>query len=356
MEAPVEIAAFWYDGQSARRHEGIARWDGGDALNLLAEESEMTVPFADLAFVEKGPNDAAFARKSNDGFRLTFKDPVPDALAARLPRAQKYGGWIDRFGLAKASAVFAAISAALVAAVMTAPTWLGPRVPESWERSIGNAMVGDLGNRLCHTPESDAALKRLAEQLDPGRPVTRVGIANIGMVNAVALPGGQVLIFDGLLQEADDPDELAGVVGHEIGHVRERHVMQSLLRQFGLSILLGGLKSDIGTTVFGVASMSYSREAEREADAFSRKQLSRADISPVGTAQFFGKLKKQQGMDEDSWIGWIASHPMPKEREDAFRDAVIKNHHYRAALTDAEFTAMKQACKKDPDVEEFSPF
>lgn len=354
------IPAFWYDGQVARRRDGIAVWDGGGDLRLESEGYALSVSIADLIFVERGPMDGAYARRatanaSDDGFRLAFTGPVPEALAARLPRGQRFGKWIDGLGLSKAAALFAAISAALVAVVLTAPTWLGPRIPPAWERRMGDAMLGDLGNRICHTPASDAALAGLVARLDPGRPVTRVGIANIDMVNAVALPGGQVLVFDGLIRESTTPDELAGVIGHEIGHVRERHVMQALLRQFGLSVLLGGINSDVGSGVFGIAAMRYSREAEGEADLFARDRLAAADISPKGTADFFGHLSKDAG-DGPEWAGWIASHPMPKEREALFRKATVKGKTYRPALTRAEYEAIREACAKDPDVEEFDFF
>lgn len=354
------IPAFWYDGQVARRRDGVAVWEGGDLLRLESVDGAMTVPLADLVFVERGAMDGAYGRRTtarmpDDGFRLAFTGTVPDALAARLPKGQRFGAWIDRLGLPRAAALFAAISAALVAVVLTAPTWLGPRIPPAWERKIGDAMLGDLGNRLCHTPASDAALAKLVARLDPDRPVTRVGIANIDMVNAVALPGGQVLVFDGLVQESTTPDELAGVIGHEIGHVRERHVMQALLRQFGLSVLLGGVNSDVGSGVFGVAAMRYSREAEREADLFARDRLAAADVSPKGTADFFGHLRKDGG-DGPAWAGWIASHPRPGDREALFRKAVVPGKAYAPALTRAEYDAIRDACTKDPDVEEFDFF
>ena len=71
---------------------------------------------------------------------------------------------VDRFGLLQASVAFAVVSAAAVFAFMTAPEWLGPRIPQSWGRNLGDAMVGDLGNRLCSTPQGDAALAKLLER------------------------------------------------------------------------------------------------------------------------------------------------------------------------------------------------
>ena len=244
---------------------------------------------------------------------------------------------------------------AAVALFMTAPEWLGPRIPESWERNLGDAMVGDMGNRLCHTEEGDAALAKLLDAVDPADQQVRAGVANIGMVNAVALPGGQVMLFDGLVQDAETPEELAGVLGHEVGHVRERHVMTALLRQFGLSILLSGANSGVGDTIFGLASMGYSRDAEREADEYARERMAESDISPLGAAEFFERIGGDEEGEENAIVGWVSSHPDPRERAKAYR-AAAKGKTFEPVLTDAEFQALKQMCAKDPDVEEFDFF
>ncbi len=237
---------------------------------------------------------------------------------------------------------------------MTAPNWLGPRVPETWERRIGAVMVGDLAPFTCTTAQSDAALAALVRDVDGGQSRITVQIAKIDMVNAVALPGGRVLIFDQLVQEAKSPDELAGVLAHEIGHVRKRHVMQALLRQFGLSILLSGANSDLGGTLGGVATMGYSRKAEREADAWSRGRLAAADISPAATAAFFGRLRKLDPTAGNKQLGYLNSHPDPGEREQAFAKAVQAGKVYRPALDPAQFAALKAACSQDKEAKQWS--
>ena len=100
----------------------------------------------------------------------------------------------------------------------------------------------------------------------PGQPPVRVQLIKLDMINAVAVPGARVLVFDGLVQQARSPDELAGVIGHEIGHVRKRHVMQAMLREFGLSALLSQSKSALGNTLGQLTALRYSRQAEGEAD------------------------------------------------------------------------------------------
>ena len=346
------VEASWYDGLTAKKRDGHAALAGSELLLTEDDGTRTAMPLQDLRFVETRPEGPVLTLNDNRGFRLRLLGAIPDDLAARLPGESRYGHWIDGLGLPRAAVLFAGISAVALAVVMTAPSWLGPMIPASWERRAGDAVIGDMGNTLCHSEFGDPALKQLAAAIDPERPVTRVDIANIGMVNAVALPGGRVVVFDGLVQEAESADELAGVVAHEIGHVRERHVMQALLRQFGLSILLGGFNSDVGSGIFGIASTSYTRAAEREADDYARERLAAADISPLGAAAFFERLKDDHG-DGPEWAAWVATHPVPSERQKQFEDAARQGADYRPALPEADFAALKASCKEDADVEEF---
>ncbi len=282
------LPAHWYDGQSALRREGFARWDGAGNLVLAQDgEAPVTIALDTLKYREQRRDETIYGMTDEPDFRLVLPTQTAPGLAAKLPQKSDYGAWVDRIGLGRAAAAFAVVSVAAVALFMTAPNWLGPMVPERWERQLGNAMIGDLGNRLCHTPQGDAALAKMLGEVDPGAEKVRAGVANSEMVNAVALPGGQVLLFDGLIQQAESAEELAGVLAHEVGHVRERHVMTALLRQFGLSALASGFGGGFGESAMALAGMSYSRDAEREADEYARAQMARSDISPDGAAEFF---------------------------------------------------------------------
>ena len=350
MEESFRAPAHWYDGHSAVRHEGEALWDGAQQIALRSASSNLDISLRELVYAEERGGQKVYRWTGDEDFRLILPADLPPGLAAALPAQRSYGTWIDRLGFGKATVIFAAVSAGLLALFFTAPNWLGPRIPASWERSMGDALVGNFGNRLCHTPEGDAALAKLLSKVDPGEEKVRAGIANSTDVNAVALPGGQILIFDGLVQEAETPEELAGVLGHEVGHVRERHVMTALLRQFGLTVLLSGMNTGVGDTLFGLAAMDYSRDAEREADEYSRARMAESGISPIGAAEFFERLGKRYAYDEDSLLGWASSHPSPGERAEAYR-AAAKGKTFRPVLTEQEFGALKTMCEEDEDVE-----
>jgi beta-barrel assembly-enhancing protease len=348
--------ASWYDGVTALRHDGQASWDASGTLVLdKPGAAAVAIPLADLRFQDAGGNRRIYTRAGSPDFRLHLPRDLPPALARRLPAPVTYGRWIDRLGLGPATVALGIASAAAVALFLTAPQWLGPMVPPAWERRIGDAMVGDLGNRLCVTPASEAALAKLASAIEPGGSDVRLGIANVDMVNAVALPGSRVLLFDGLVQQAGTPEEVAGVLAHEVGHVRARHVMSAMLRQFGLTILLAGANSGTIGSLFGIATLTYSRAAEQEADAMGRQMLARADISPLGAADFFRRMSGEQDELEDE-ANWFASHPAPRERAAAYRAAALPGHAYQPPLTAAEFAALKRACRDDRDVEGFDLF
>lgn len=356
MEGSFLVPAAWYDGRSALRHDGTAEWDGADGLLLRpGHGAPVALDLGQLRYAEQRRDDTIFHRADEPDFRLILTGTLPPGLAARLPARRTYGAWIDRIGLGRAAAGFAVMSAGALALFLTAPAWLGPMVPQSWERRLGDAMVGDLGNRVCATPESERALAQLVDRVDPARHQVRVGIANAAMVNAAALPGGQVLLFDGLVQEAETPDELAGVLAHEVGHVRERHVMTALLRQFGLSVLTSGFNTNLGAGGVAALNMGYSRNAEREADAWSRRSLAQSGISPAGIARFFERQAAENGEDPAA-LKWLSSHPEQKERARAFRTAVQPAKDYTPALSAAEFAALKNACRLDPDVKRFELF
>jgi beta-barrel assembly-enhancing protease len=345
-------SAWHYDGKSAvRRTVEIQTIADGF---FLAETERRHGPFAfdDLNFV--GDRDGAhiYGLDGNDGWRLGLVGTVPSDIAARLPAKRIYGGWIDRLGIGRAALTFAGVSAAVVAIVLFAPQWLAPLIPSSVEQSMGDALIGDFGGRFCHTKAGSAALAKLVRSLDDDPRDLKVEVAKIDMVNAVALPGNYVILFDGLVKTAKSPDEVAGVLAHEIGHVRERHVMQAMLRQMGLAVVLGGMDGTGGSMLSGALSMSYTRDSERAADRHSMKALSGASISPIATADFFDRLAKMSGETQSgktliSVAGYMSSHPLSAERKKAFQNSVVKGKDYKPALTSAEWTELKTMCTQD---------
>lgn len=344
--------AWHYDGKSAVKRKVEVQVIGQQFFLLETERRHGPFAFADVQYVTQQGDVDVYGLADRDGWRLMLSGPVPNDICALLPSPRKYGRVVDRLGLGKAAIAFALTSAAAVAIVLFSPQWLAPLIPASVDNRLGDALVGDFGGRFCHTQAGDAALKKLVASLDASPGDLQVEIAKIDMINAVALPGGNVILFDGLVKQAQSPDEVAGVLAHEIGHVRKKHVMQALLRQMGLAVVLGGIDGNSGALVNNMLAMSYSRDSEAEADAHSMQVLGQAYISPVGTASFFDRLSRLDGsagsVNQNADItSYLSSHPLSGSRKAAFEKSIVKGKNYKPALTSAEWNALKSMCTQD---------
>ncbi|MCP1471502.1 hypothetical protein J3E64_003213 [Sphingobium sp. OAS761] len=352
----MEDFRLWhYDGESAIRRDVLLVPEDDAHFHLDEPERAWrgaTVAWAELTVIGAQGGRHAYGLRDRPGWRMGFAGEPPPALAARLPRAERYGRWIDRFGLWPAAGAFALVAALVVWGALEAPGVIAPMIPRSWENRMGDAMVGDFGGRICSTPAGDAALAALVERIDPEGEARSLVLANIPVVNAVTLPGGRIILFDGLVQQAASPDEVAGVLGHELGHVRHRDTMTGLVRQLGLSVLLGGFSGNAGNYLNGVLALSYGRKAESAADTVAIDQMRAAAISPAGAAAFFERMG---GKGESGGVAraatWFSSHPLSTDRRKLFAAAVSKDAHYRPALDAAQWRALRATCASDPSVE-----
>lgn len=349
----MSFRVWHFDGLTARRRFPALIADEHGFMLEDEQGRDGPIPWDSLIAREAQGGDAVFGLKGRTGWRLGLGGEVPPEVLLRLPKPERYGRWVDRHGLGRTAAVFAVFAAAALFVLLSAPRWIAPYVPASWEARLGDAIVGDFGGRICNGPGGQPALDALARKLDPGgEGSVEVRVANISMVNAVALPGGKIVIFRGLLQEAVSADEVAGVLGHEIGHVRNRDVLAALLRQAGLSVLLGGLGGDVSGAFNAILSATYSREAEAAADRFSIAALRRAGISGKDTAAFFrraGDLEKKLGRTRAA-LSYLSSHPMSDARERLFEQAVPRNAKTVPSLTREQWDALADICHNDRTV------
>ncbi len=346
------FSVSYIDGKNAIRREVEILTIGQNFYLLENERRHGPYAFCYMHFVSKTKDNLSYGYEDIDGWRLTLSGTIPEELKPFLPATRTYGNWLDKLDFGRASAVFITASVAAVAIIFTAPQWLAPLIPQSLENKLGDALVEDFGGRICSTPDGKAALSKLTNTLDANPDDLQVELVNIDMLNAVALPGGKVFLFEGLIQQAESVDEVAGVLGHEIGHIRQRHVLQGLLRQLGLSSILGGLNENIGGVFSSALSNNYGRDAEREADSHSIEILDKANISPIATKGFFNKLSKIPNEENgiSSVTSYMSSHPLSSQRAAKFDASFDKERDYQPALTQDEWAAIKSMCANDKDV------
>jgi len=134
--------------------------------------------------------------------------------------------------------------------------------------------------------------------------------------NAFALPGGHIIVFSGLLELADKPEEVAAVLAHEIGHIHHNHVVERLTKQLGVTVLftaLGGDQMVVGELAKMIVSTSFDRKQEKEADQYAFALMEEVHLNPSAMATFFIKLK-QEKPNMPSELKIISSHPNTASR------------------------------------------
>jgi len=150
----------------------------------------------------------------------------------------------------------------------------------------------------------------------------RFHVANDDAINAFAVPGGIIVINTGLIKATQRPEELAGVLAHEVQHVEQRHSLQAMIKDLGLRGLWMMLTGDLGSGLAGQAaleltSLSFSRAAESEADAKGFDDLVEAGIDPSGMGDFFTTMSKQAGAVAPP--PFMSTHPASGDRETSMR-------------------------------------
>ncbi|MFO1524027.1 MAG: M48 family metallopeptidase [Kiritimatiellia bacterium] len=228
-------------------------------------------------------------------------------------------------------------------------------VPVRWEKALGDrlAPLVTADSRKLEDPRLDEQLDLITRPLvaaaaTRGETFTFTVVENTG-VNAFALPGGQVVIFSGLLMKARSAEEVAGVLAHEIAHVTRRHQMRGLLKNAGLFVAVQAMLGDatgVGAVVAqyasSLSSLSYSRGFEREADRRAWETLNAAGIDPRGMIAFFEGLLQDQGevtrkMEEK--LSVLSTHPATEERIRTLKRLPVRPEYTPIAL---DYPAFKQ--------------
>ena len=202
------------------------------------------------------------------------------------------------------------------------------RIPAKWEQDLGDARLAELkqDETFIQDPKLLAKLDRavvpLVAQLSRSQIQYTFYIMEEPFPNAFALPGGHVIVTTRLLELADRPEELAGVVAHEIAHVTQKHEFRQAISSFGPYLLFklfagnrGGLLGLLGGSSQLLVSRSFSQEYELEADAVGFQSLVDAHIDPRGLAGMLMKFKAmQRGMGAEPMIQAFSSHPATEKR------------------------------------------
>lgn len=177
----------------------------------------------------------------------------------------------------------------------------------------------------------------------------RFHVVNDPAINAFAIPGGHIYVNTGLISNADNAAEVAGVMAHEISHVVARHSTEQISRQYGLSMVAGlvlgqnpGVLAQLAAQIAAGGTMArFSREAEREADNLGIQAMAAAGYNPIGMATMFEELQENRQSQPGRVEQFFSTHPLTEDRIREARDNAAKLGQ-RGVLDEPEFQSIRR--------------
>lgn len=348
------MQGIYYDGSSSRPHAVRVAVSGSDLVGE-GETASFRWPFREVRLIEARGGRVRLAPARGDG-RLVLGQSDWESLS-RTPVAEvrRRLGRRERRLVIGLTAAGVSLSLAIFVGVPLAARPLARVTPLEWEAKMGENLSAQI--QLAFKPcQGDAAgreqlealANRLARRADMPFPI-RVVPVEAPMANAFALPGGAVLVTDDLIDEARHPDEIAGVLAHEIAHIEKRHVMESVWRSLGLGLVLdavvgggSGAGQQAVLLTGNLTQQRFSRELEDEADRRAFELLAGEGISTAGMADFFERMadrKTPEGVRNAA--EWFSTHPESGRRALAAR---ARARPGEPALGEGEWQAVRRAC------------
>lgn len=341
----LSFEAHFSDGRTAARRSVTVRL--GEATLVIEPQIEddenrtLTWAYDDLRLADeiRRRRPVRLMNSAQSDARLTFTDnQVLEPLLAIAPHLRGAGVLGRRPGLriVQGAAGIAAVIALIFFGLPRAAEPVAALMPLAWEEALGLQVLGGFQKQygFCTNNDGVLPLVKLVVRLSgvvESRYKFRVTVVDDDAVNAYAAPGGYLVLNKGLLKAAQSPDDVAGVLAHEMGHVIERHSTEGLVRAAGLALIVQLLLGDpSGLLGIGVASgelllsLAYNREDEAEADSIAIDILAATGIDSAGFAHFLESLSKpadkdiapgDSSADGDSGdIPFLSSHPRSAER------------------------------------------
>lgn len=341
--------AAYFDGKTARRHD-VRVAVGGRGLRLRHPDGrEVVWPYDQLTLAEDGfaGDPLRFERPTAEGLHeaLVVADAaILEAIERGNPEAARAFKKPDKVPAFLAKTAVAGVGTLAFAGAMffwgvpALGNAVAAAVPPKWEADLGASVVDEIvpPAARCEDPKRVAAVQAIVDQLIAARPGTpykyKVTLAKDTEVNAFAAPGGYLVVNQGLLSKTRRPEELAGVLAHEIQHVEQRHATKGICRELTMGALIRAASGGSGdlAAAAGAAKtlggLSYSRQAEEEADMKGLALMQAARLDPRGMVAAFEMLGADGG-DLPSELAYFSTHPRTTDRVAALRREAAKMRH-----------------------------
>ncbi|HSS65445.1 MAG TPA: M48 family metallopeptidase [Gammaproteobacteria bacterium] len=331
----IRLTAAYYDGRSSVRRKVELVFTEQGRVEIRGEHFDRSYEYPELRISSRLGNTPRHVYLP-DGASMEIADN--DAIDSAIERLGGYEG--NRFLHFLESRYATALAALMVClgvafsvieyGIPLLARHVAFALPPGVEATLGREGLETLDRGLFRptTLESStrSKLSELFQMLSSGDdegPPTRLELRSSPRLgaNAFALPSGIVVMTDDLVKLAQEDEELLAVMAHEIGHVHHRHILRQILQNSMTALLVAGLFGDL-SSIAGLSAtlptflvqQKYTREFEREADAFAAEALRARGISVVHLANILKRLSRSQGGSDGGLLDYVSSHPATDER------------------------------------------
>lgn len=365
----MELAARYQDGVVSTIHDVVCRLDGPDLViadSTSGEEYDRWDAGAVFPLHTRRQELRVGVHGRPYGARLAFNGHKLSTAAHQLLPALVHKHRQERGrqyrAMALATVALVSVVVAYIYGVPLIARNIVGLVPPEWEAQLGEtamtqieaALRQEAGYEVCD-PDPDSlanrAIARFAARAveGTGTPFAPdIQVIRTSVPNAFALPGGHSVYFSALLDQTETPDEFAGVMAHELGHVVHRHGMEQLVSTSATGLLIGFILGDMtGLSVAGGLGASlidsrFSRDAEREADRFAADVASRMAFQPAGLATLLERVSGDDAMTRA--FALLSTHPLTSERRANLEALTAPAGDLAPAFTAEEWAAIKAMC------------
>ncbi|MDD3481475.1 M48 family metallopeptidase [Azovibrio restrictus] len=329
------MEAAYFDGRSSRRQRVRLRAEAGFLL-LAGEGVERRVPLAGLEISEpqgRAPRtlrfaDGAYCEAPQDAALLALLEELGhrESTTVRLQ-----GGW--RWSIGALAAIVLVLAGFYQWGLPWGAQVVAPLIPAAALEQVSNQTLTALDKGMLkesrlpreyqeRLTRGFLALAAADPALKPYRKSLKLHFRSAPRIgpNAFALPDGQVVLFDELVQMPASDAEVLAVLAHELGHVRERHGLRQLIQSSVVAAFTAAYLGDVSSLAAGLSTLAltskYSRDMEREADDYAATTLRRQGHSPAELGSALEKLARAHADEEGEEEGkdWLSSHPDTRER------------------------------------------
>lgn len=357
--APATVAAAYFDGRSSARHAVVLAVADGH-VSVRGEGIDRRDPLVTVRLSERMGAAPRLVTFADGGFcevrdHATFERLLEASGHRESVVVRMQSSW--RWAVAAVGACVAAVVWAYFMGVPLLADIVAKRAPPAVTTRLSEMSLEFFDRRILKPSKLPA--ERRAELADKfarlvppdGAPVAHQVLFREGRgvgANAFALPSGTIVVTDELVRIADDDNEILAVLTHELGHVHERHGLRLVLESSIVGLAVTWYLGDFSSLAAGVPAAlmraRYSRDHERDADAYAARMLLANGLSPMLLATMLEKLEHShrppapadraasadgdaghEGRHDDEVLDYLSSHPATEERIAALR-AIADQH------------------------------